>query len=136
MRSIVVVAVIVLASYCTGVAFAAVTVDEARLHAILENIRAGRHQNVLVVMSRNNLGVKTGKLQVARAADPGNNLKEGDAVLEVYFVIRAPVPQGYDLPASDLHARFVKRKGIRGWNPDNEWARNIVNDKMPWPDSN
>jgi hypothetical protein len=84
-------------------------------------------------MRKNNITLKEGMIDVISPAIPSQSLGEGDTTLDIYFDTHPPAALGISKAATTgLHAIFKKRKVTTTWEPVNAWARNLIEDKMPW----
>lgn len=107
--------------------------ETLRVQKILASMSAAHGSTVSQVMRKNRIVLKEGQIEVMTDSYPSQNLKQGDTTLDIYFDTHPPeyleISKG---ATTDLHAVFVKRKGTKTWEPVGAWARNLLNDQMPW----
>lgn len=81
----------------------------------------------------NKITFRQGMIEVIAQPIPSQSLDTGDTALDIFFDTHPPAALEISKEATtDLHARFVKRKGALKWEPVNGWAKALIQDRMPW----
>lgn len=117
----------------SAVAFASSTKELKKVKETLKSIPATHNSNVLSVMHKNKIVLKDGFIDKFYAAIPEKHINEGDMILSIIFDVNPPKEVDVSKVAkTDLHARFIKRRGQSNWGADNGWAKGLIADDMPW----
>ncbi|MHB1332716.1 MAG: hypothetical protein ACYCY1_08975 [Sulfuriferula sp.] len=100
---------------------------------ILATISAAHHLTVWGIIVENKITFKQGMIEVIAQPIPSQSFNTGDTTLDIFFDTHPPAVLEISKEATtDLHARFVKRKGALKWEAVNGWAKVLIQDKMPW----
>ena len=99
---------------------------------ILATISAAHHLTVWGVIMENKITFRQGMIEVIAQPIPSQSFNTGDTTLDIFFDTHPPAALEISKEATtDLHARFVKRKGSLKWEAVNGWAKALIQDKMP-----